>query len=351
MLHRGYRANVFIVSKGNYMSAVVKILFTVNVLFICGYSTASECHSSKTVTPTTGNSRSIASEVKTIDSFISTDRSTEVSKGLYLKSDKAIHPSDDRLVKGPDSPRYLDAVGRLRIEKSNGKANICGGSLVAFTPKQSSRIVVTSLHCLKSRVAVWSTTTKDGKTIKRKIKDIVYTNFESDVAFLLLEDFVDFRDVPPLMLQYNGGSSLNGHMSNGVEFAAAGYSADAEKGKGGTVLTYDVTGDMAARDVGADPIGGVSDDITTFGGASGGAIILSYEVDEDYAPGILEGKQAFLFGVIKGGLTNDFASSNGVEGSNNTRFVTYEKFGLELYDSMIKYNGAVDGIGDQNDDW
>jgi hypothetical protein len=323
----------------------LKLLITVNIMCTSAYS---ECISDTITKPTTGNSRSVASKVESIDKFI-TDRSAEVGEGIYLKSDKERQPTDDRLVKTKDSPRYLDAVGKLRIIKQDGSAEICGASLVAFIPKQNSRIVVTSLHCLKTNRMTWATTTKDGKTIKRNIKEVVYDDRKSDYAFLLLDDFVDYKDVTPLLIDYNRSSSIISHMSEGHEFAVAGYSADAEVGQGGNVLTYDNNGRLAAMDRDGDPIGGGSEEITTYGGASGGAVIVNFEVDEDYAPGLIEGKQAFLFGIIKGGITNDFTSDNGVQGSNNTRFVTYEKFILPLKETMIKYNGQVDGIDDELD--
>ena len=330
------------------MKTIVKLLITVNIFYTSAYS---ECLSDTLTKPTTGNSRAVASKVENIDKFI-TDRSTEVGEGIYLKSDKDRHPTDDRLVKTKNSPRYLDAVGKLRIIKEDGSANICGASLVAFIPKQSSRIVVTSLHCLKTNRMTWTTTTKDGKTIKRKIKEVIYDDRKSDYAFLLLDNFVDYKDVTPLLIDYNRGSSIVSHMSKEHEFAVAGYSADSEVGQGGNVLTYDTKGRLAAIAESGDPIGGGSEGITTYGGASGGAVIVNYEVEDDYAPGLIEGKQAFLFGIIKGGITNDFTSDNGVEGSNNTRFVTYEKFSQELADTMEKYNGGkVTGINDSTDDW
>jgi hypothetical protein len=330
------------------MKTIVKLLITVNIMCTSAYS---ECISDTLTKPTTGNSRSVASKVDSIDKFI-TDRSIEVGEGIYLKSDKERQPTDDRLVKTKDSPRYLDAVGKLRIIKQDGSADICGASLVAFIPKQNSRIVVTSLHCLNSDKITWKTTTKDGKEIQRKIVKTVDFDGESDYAFLLLDDFVDYKDVTPLLIDYNRASSIISHMSEGHEFAVAGYSADAEVGQGGKVLTYDNNGRLAAMDRDGDPIGGGSEGITTYGGASGGAVIVNFEVDEDYAPGLIEGKQAFLFGIIKGGITNDFTSDNGVQGSNNTRFVTYRKFSQELAETMEEYNGGkVAGINDSTDDW
>ena len=263
------------------------------------------------------------------------------------------HPSDDRLVKTKDSPRYLDAVGRLRIIKSDGTAEVCGASLVGILPNVNSRIVLTSLHCLKTNRMTWTTVTKDGLTIKRNIKEVVYDYRKNDYAFLLLDKAVNYREVKPLLIDFVQESSIIGHMSRGEEFAVAGYSSDAEVGQGGHVLTYDIKGRLAAVKSSGDPIGGGSEGITTYGGASGGAVIVVFKVRDDYTekPGLIEGTHAFLFGIIKGGITDDFVSSNGVKGSNNTRFVTYTKFTDELEKTLRKYNGEVDGRHYSTDDW
>lgn len=301
--------------------------------------------------PTIANTKSIIFELESMPRLV-TDRIAKTNKNTPLMSQNKRHSMDDRLVKNKNSPRYLDAVGKLRIIKEDGSADICGASLVAFIPKQRSRIVVTSLHCLKSDLITWKTTTKDRKEIQRSIVKTVYFNGKSDYAFLLLDNFVDYKDVTPLLIDYNRASSIIEHMSDRHEFAVAGYSADSEIGQGGNVLTYDNKGRLAAMDTSGDPIGGVTEGITTYGGASGGAVIVNFEVEEDYAPGLIEGKQGFLFGIIKGGITNEFISANGVEGSNNTRFVTYEKFSQELAETMEKYNGGkVAGINDSTDDW
>jgi len=331
------------------MKAVVKILFTVNILFTCGYSFAAKCKTPKASTPETGNSRSIASQVETIGSFISTDRSTEISDGVFLKSNKSIAPGDDRKVKDKNSPRYLDAVGKLRITNSEGKTNICGGSLVAFTPKQSSRIIVTSLHCMKGDNVTWESTTKDGRVIKRKVLKSLEWNEKSDYDILLLDKKVDYKDIPPLLIDYevqdSPDSILGDEEYGNPEFAFAGFSADAELGKGGSVLTYDTTGKVStASDSNGDPIGGYTSNVTTYGGASGGALIVTYtEEDRDFRP-VNHGRQSYLMGIIKGGLSNDFASDNGVEGSHNTRFVYYERFMRPLYKALQDYNGVVEDI-------
>lgn len=265
-----------------------------------------------------------------------------------ISSQAAIAPGDDRLVKDKNSPRYLDAVGKLRITNYEGKVNICGGSLVGFVPNQSSRIVVTSLHCMRGE-ATWHTTTKDGKTIKRNVLDTIAWGGKSDYAILLLDKKVDYKDIPPLLIDYevqdSPDSILGDEEYGNPEFAFAGYNADAEIGRGGTVLTYDVTGKLStASNPNGDPIGGYTSGITTYGGASGGALIVTYtEEDKDFRP-VNFGRQSYLMGIIKGGLTNDFTSSNGVKGSHNTRFVYYERFMRPLYEILKKYNGEVQDI-------
>ncbi|OUR99496.1 hypothetical protein A9Q84_00310 [Halobacteriovorax marinus] len=255
------------------------------------------------------------------------------------------HPTDDRLVKGPNSPRFLDAVGRLKgVHSVTGNINWCGASLVAFTPNQRSRVIVTSSHCLKANDITWSTTTKSGKVVKRKVIETIDRDGNFDYAFLLLESFVETEDVMPLIIDFESGNSVTGMVNSyKADVHVAGYSADIEVGKGGTVLTYDTTYDylMSVEDSRRHLVGGISDGVTTYAGASGGAVILSFE---DETNEINLGVQHVLGGIIKGGVSNDFTSSNGIQGSNNTRFVYYERFAFQLYDTLVKYNGAVEGI-------
>lgn len=323
------------------MSTIVKILITVNILISQSYAL---CEKVKSEKPTFGNARSIASKIESIDNFITTDRSTDVGEGIFLKNDKARHHSDDRKAKNKDSPRFLDAVGRLSIDDGEGNVKYCGGTLVAFTKNQRSRIIATSAHCLKGDNINWKTTTKDSIVIERKILKAVEIDGNFDYAFLLLDNFVETKDVMPLIIDFEGQNSVNGAIGDlNADVHVAGYSADAEVGLGGKILTYDTTYKriMSTEDSRRDLIGGSTEGITTYSGASGGAVILTYEDDMNE---VNLGKQHVLMGIIKGGVSNDFASSNGVEGSNNTRFTYYERFLGPLYETLIEYNGAVDGI-------
>ncbi|OUS00270.1 hypothetical protein A9Q84_00020 [Halobacteriovorax marinus] len=254
-----------------------------------------------------------------------------------------LHPSDDRKVKGPDSPKFLDAVGRLTVKKSTGATNYCGATLVGFTADRKSRIVVTSAHCLKADNISWKTTTKSGKVIKRKIVKVLEHETLSDYAILLLDDYVEPSDVAPLIIDYEGGDSVGRMITRGGKAVIAGYSADKELGQGGKVLTYDdsIESIGSCNDEVKCPVGGSTRGGTTYSGASGGATIVTFE--SPYAS-VNKGVQHYFVGPIKGGLTSHFESSNGIRGSNNTLFTFHERFWSPLFDHMVEYNGAVEGI-------
>ncbi|OUR99709.1 hypothetical protein A9Q84_01410 [Halobacteriovorax marinus] len=257
-----------------------------------------------------------------------------------------LHPSDDRKAKGPNSPKFLDAVGRLSVTKSTGATNYCGASLVGFTADRKSRIVVTSAHCLKADNISWKTTTKSGKVIERKIVKVLEHETLSDYAILLLDDYVEPSDVAPLIIDYEGRSSVQqmvGSELNGKAYVA-GYSADRELGQGGKILTYDDSIESIGTCSNVDgrcPVGGSTRGATTYDGASGGAVVVTYEDDLNE---VNTGIQHVYVGPIKGGLSNDFSSSNGANGSNNTIFTCYERFSKQLFKHLSEYNGFVEGI-------
>jgi len=324
---------------------IFKVLITIQILLMSVSALAADGGKIKAEKPTLGNARSLASTLNSIDSFMVIDRSANIGEDIFLTHNKARHHSDDRKVKDKDSPRFLDAVGRLTVKNSKGETYICGGSLVAFTKNQRSRIIVTSHHCLRGDDITWITLTKSGKIIKRKIlMDPLSSNRSSDYAILLLDNFVETKDVMPLIIDFEGGNSVTDLVFDfNAEVHVAGYSADAEVGQSGKNLTYDTTykGIRSIEDSNSDLYGGYTKGITTYGGASGGAVILSYEDDWNE---VNLGKQHVLVGIIKGGASNDFTSSNGIKGSNNTRFVYYKKFIEPLFEIIKKYNGEVDGI-------
>ncbi|HAS6087963.1 TPA: hypothetical protein I7120_23070 [Vibrio vulnificus] len=255
---------------------------------------------------------------------------------------------DDRIAKTPRSPKYLDAVGKLTVTNTEGTSNICGASLVGLRADQDSRVIVTSFHCLRGERMRWEAHTQSGRTIIRNQLKVLDVSMESDYAILLLDKKVRYQDISPLIVDFE----LNEYPEDILydedygdpEFVFAGYSADAEFGMSGKVLTYDVTGVISTTDGAYDPVGGSTDGVTTYEGASGGAFIVTYTEDAPDYRTVNFGRQSYLMGVIKGGLSNDFVSSNGVSGSHNTRFVFYYKFMEPLFDALNHYNGPVEGL-------
>ncbi|OUR99710.1 hypothetical protein A9Q84_01415 [Halobacteriovorax marinus] len=255
-----------------------------------------------------------------------------------------LHPSDDRKSKGPDSPKFLDAVGRLTVYNAlTKKVNYCGATLVGFTSDRKSRIVVTSDHCIQGNKKSWKTTTKSGKIIDRKIVKVLDSDSLSDYAILLLDDHVEPSDVAPLIIDYEGGDSVDRMIGRGGEAVVAGYSADKELGQGGKVLTYDdsIESIGSCDDEEKCPVGGSTRGATTYSGASGGAAIVTFESPK---ANVNKGIQHYFVGPIKGGLSDHFVSSNGVRGSDNTIFTFHERFWNPLFDHLVEYNGAVEGI-------
>ncbi|WP_375748136.1 hypothetical protein [Vibrio sp. HN007] len=207
-----------------------------------------------------------------------------ISSQYVIASSCANHqcrpPGDDRLSKTSLSPKYLDAVGRLRTTKTDGESNICGASLVGFTAKQDSRVLVTSLQCLKGKRMTWEAHTQNGKTIKRSPTETLDYSYESDYAILLLDKKVRYRDISPLIIVYELSLSpeeiIYDEEYGNPKLMFAGYSADAKIGKSGSILTYDTTGDISTSQNPNEPTGGWAEGITTYQGSSGGALIVTY---------------------------------------------------------------------------
>lgn len=257
------------------------------------------------------------------------------------KNSDSSTPRDDRLVKSSSSPQILDAVGRLIVkDPKTDKVNLCSASLVAFTPKQASRVLVTSAHCIRGykHQLTWQTT-KNGDNYTANVQ-VVEHNLGDDWAFLVLDKKLPASFIPPLIIDYENQHHLEemiGSSGLGANFYVAGYSADKELGKNGKILTYDMTGDLSS----STRSGGIFNDIITYSGASGGAVITYFK---DELAEVNTGYNYYLAGIIKGGKNEDLISKNGVKGSNDTNYVHYILFKKELFEVISKFNGPIEGI-------
>ncbi|OUR95834.1 hypothetical protein A9Q84_15145 [Halobacteriovorax marinus] len=323
------------------MKAIVYTLITVQFLITSALGACEKNDTKITFAP----EAKIQENLK-VAGFLATNYSSNVD-GVVYNTDKSIAPNDMRVRKNSDSPKFLDAVGRMGITKENGKKFVCSGILVGKTRIEDSRIVISSEHCgygAKGRTSEWKTTTKSGKTIKRKVQKVLFTDPSVDYAILLLDKKVSHLDVEPLVMG-DKDSSVNDIAQEHVgKSFVAGYSADKELGKNGDVLTYSsgyqvidildgiVDEDENGLDVGTMQGFGVATAFT-YGGASGGAVIVLADTENG------KGEQPYLVGMVRGSVTGDsHTSSNGVGGSKDTKFVIYKKMYEYTYEEMDKYN-------------
>ena len=217
------------------------------------------------------------------------------------------HEGDGRLVRGSDSPVWLEAVGRM-IVASDGKYKSCTQTLVTDHPdKKRSKIATTAAHCVsdwktglandaftipnEDHVAFWSNEAKAkcaregnsdrfcGVQFRRIVAVHHYERSPGDVAVVELNDYVD--NITPLVagfwgrafeqsfLNENGEYHGESEITN-FQYMVAGYSADFPLGDKGRHLTYDegcyFNGGMTYRR---------DSQCSSYGGASGGAFVLS----------------------------------------------------------------------------
>jgi len=272
--------------------------------------------------------------IKVADSVIRNHSSADES-GLVLKSNKLVHKLDNRRRKGLDSPAVLDAVGRLSVTASNGKRSTCSANLMGLTSKQNSRVIITAAHCLKGDNLVWQTSTKLGKDISISAK-VLQADHAADYAVLLLEKAVSSSDVRPLIMDYEYEEEFDNIALDYKDDAVivAGYSSDLEIGKNGNVLTYDEhpKGIYPSQSKAGGEVRSF-----TYGGASGGAVIVTgINLENEQAS---PGEQNYLVGIIKGIFPGgSHTSGNGKIGSAKTVLVKYEHFLNSVKSAVTQYN-------------
>lgn len=241
-------------------------------------------------------------------------------------------PGDTREVRGSDSPKWLEAVGRINTAKGNGRY-ACSISLVADRYGKNGSIGVTAGHCLSHWIngdgtftpnehnVVWASS--NGEKVTRRIAEVyALETHKADFAIVRFNKPVPRQSIQPLIVApWDYRDLLDPeNLEPGAFGTMAGYSADTGKGQRGEVLTYDRCERLN---------GGVSGQIMGFchayRGASGGAVVVTVNVPDPSVGGdrgmnaeilmdmndtIKPGKHHFWVGSILGGRTNKVANRN-----------------------------------------
>jgi len=262
-------------------------------------------------------------------------------------------PSDDRKVRHASSPKWLDSVGKLRIEVIGSS---CTAVLMKDEEDKASRVAITNYHCvdkvLRSAnledIVHITFTSNTGEKIRSKVS-FVYAHggsLEKDYAILILKDSIPTSKISALIPDGEHVLSVKEAINDTDVFdvltqqtfaeTAAGYSADLDEhpGNGGVNLTYDETCYSYYHNDGVNFYYFEEYDTSNFvvaknchvyPGASGGAYVVSYldkfddEIEEVVA----------LHGVISGVST---------ELNGYSIAVKVSLFEGDLYDALERYN-------------
>ncbi|UGA57722.1 trypsin-like serine peptidase [Vibrio sp. VB16] len=280
---------------------------------------------------------------------------------------------DTRQKFSPTSPQLLRAVGKLTIAQSNS-TNSCSATLIDYG-LDDSQYVLTSAHCLKSDAEMTWLSTHNNKVVSRKAT-VEITNYIYDWALLKLSSPIPSSVIKgvyllsevtiPLIdwdLSYEYDSPFHyeameyysteddGLFGNLDSFRrnlyVAGYSSDQELGDSGRNLTYVHYGvEVVLAPIFNTNSGFNLVDAFTFGGASGGAVLMEWLPDsneDDYGD---IGRPAILVGIIKGaeGDNNFFTSANGATGSTPSLMVNPVRFTVEVVEHLRKKYPSLENL-------
>lgn len=278
---------------------------------------------------------------------------------------------DTRKVRSSNSPKWLEAVGKLEIHKVGGREKYnCTVILVGNGEEIASRIALTNSHCIdhlyphgRSRFSKKSEvrlTSNSGKVIINSIVDILgdgrpNTNGSGhDYAVVLLAFEVDVNDITPLQIlidelpsDYKEGlkeyakdsddeeeKRLYKEFADSIVETIAGYSGNQDEhlGNGGENLTYDdncKSGKIVKNDEEHND-SFVANGCFAYRGASGGAYVMSY-IDE-----FTEERVHHLVGLNMG--TSGKKLSNGEHDRSTRRIVPVNNFSSDLIKNIRMYN-------------
>ncbi|WP_127716286.1 hypothetical protein [Halobacteriovorax sp. HLS] len=277
---------------------------------------------------------------------------------IYITDTNRMLANDKRKVKDTHNPKYLNAVGKLKV-MVNGKLANCSATLTDTEEKRSSSIINSAEHCFNGKdfdpadisSITWETFDNDGNKITREAR-ILQLDEKTDTAILKLDKVVPFNKVKPLLvledLYYpTEGDTIEDLVDMwGTSATLAGYSADDLKGKGGKVLTY--TDNLLFEDMEATY--GSEDEVVTevkavsFGGASGGALILrlNEEAREELYLDPKNDQELYLgvsISVKSLGEDSTVLFRSGIaHGSSQTNVAGFDRFLKNDYKKFYNYN-------------
>jgi len=291
---------------------------------------------------------SLTLEVQTsiqISEFVQQKQINDDSEAIEFQTDLTkLLESDKRKEKNSSSPDYLDAVGKIVMVMSGGYKTQCSGSLISTKHSESSRVIASAAHCFgntktKQKYNLtsikWVVKLKSGKTIEEKLTLRDY-NYDEDVAILTLDSKIPFTTIKPLLIETEVQETSKNLISYGDKTIVAGYSLNPGIGSFGEKLTYDDTLSYSELSRLEDPKNSYNPILrtVTYGGASGGALIVDIDLSEDDVENPYH--QKFLAGTLIGGAGDDVHYINqGHKGSTQSIFSTY----YNIINLMIeKYN-------------
>ena len=216
---------------------------------------------------------------------------------------------DTRKVRSENSPKWLEAVGKLTSTISKGKEESCSIVLIADHPEKNGIIAVTAGHCVdhwyngqesyKAGENQVRFTSNSGKVINTSISEVLRAEMNpGDYAVVKLESKISNSDIKPLLnAPFKYGVMLDDEEFEGGYATMAGYSADSGLGQKGAVLTYD---ERCQLNGGAS---GLKKGICySYRGASGGAVVVTVDLEDmPIAEALMDiGIQSYFVGTISG---------------------------------------------------
>jgi len=216
-----------------------------------------------------------------------------ISFGSSAFADEYLHPptlpGDPRLQQNANSPSWLNAVGRLEVESSDGTTTRASASLVGVAGAKSADTVTAARHTASAwgsddssgKYKMYFIITKnDGAVIKREVQKIVMDSRSSadttrDWAVLKLKHPISAQQVTPLIYD-DLGLFDEFNFDDPHTFASmSGYSGDSATthGNGGKILTYHQNCRLFGKD-----LDGFGSWCYSYQGSSGGPVVVTTRV-------------------------------------------------------------------------
>lgn len=253
---------------------------------------------------------------------------------------------DSRKVRDANSPKWLEAVGRLQIAYGNNPPT-CTLTLLTDNPENDGIIGITPFHCIKhwqvngskfdlggnTRYQDYDNisknvilfTRKNGTKIFRHIAEVIhFEEFPGDFAIVKLNRAIPRVIIQPLLVTVNSYSDL---MKREGSFASlAGYSADRALGSNGKNMTYH---ENCKLDEGT--MYQAVAHCYSFQGASGGTVTVTTKYSQvvtlDSGDVVhLQGTQNYFVGHGIGGNLHDVEST--------TKFVPHTHYQDKLFEAL-----------------